>query len=181
MKKFPLDDTVHSPFGVSKTSADLMVQEFGKYFKLKSAIFRCGCITGPNHQGAELHGFLSYLVKCVVQNKKYKIYGYKGKQVRDNIHAYDLVTMFWEFYKNPGYGEIYNAGGGRSNSISIIEAINLTSKLINQDYKNFKIMKHNRKEIIFGTFFQSLKKKYNNWKISKNLKTTIKEIIKDIT
>ena len=182
-EKFPLDDTVHSPFGVSKTSADLMVQEFGKYFKLKSATFRCGCITGPNHQGAELHGFLSYLVKCVVQNKKYKIYGYKGKQVRDNIHAYDLVTMFWEFYKNPGYGEIYNAGGGRSNSISIIEAINLTSKLINQYYKNFKIMKHNRKgdHIWYITDFSKFKKKYNNWKISKNLKTTIKEIIKDIT
>ena len=96
-------------------------------------------------------------------------FGYKGKQVRDNIHAYDLVTMFWEFYKNPGYGEIYNAGGGRSNSISIIEAINLTSKLINQDYKNFKIMKHNRKgdHIWYITDFSKFKKKYNNWKISK--------------
>ena len=160
-----------------------MVQEFGKYFKLKSATFRCGCITGPNHQGAELHGFLSYLVKCVVQNKEYKIYGYKGKQVRDNIHAYDLVKMFWEFYKKPGYGEIYNAGGGRGNSISIIEAINLISKLTNQDYKNFKIMKQKRKgdHIWYITDFSKFKKKYNNWKISKNLKTTIKEIIKDIT
>ena len=181
-EKFPLDDTIHSPFGVSKTSADLMVQEFGKYFKLKSATFRCGCITGPNHQGAELHGFLSYLVKCVVQNKKYKIYGYKGKQVRDNIHSYDLVKMFWEFYKKPGYGEIYNAGGGRNNSISIKEAINLTSKLINKDYKNFKILKQNRKgdHIWYITDFTKFKKKYRNWKITKNLVTTIKEIIKDL-
>ena len=181
-EKFPLDDTIHSPFGVSKTSADLMVQEFGKYFKLKSATFRCGCITGPNHQGAELHGFLSYLVKCVVQNKKYKIYGYKGKQVRDNIHSYDLVKMFWEFYKKPGYGEIYNAGGGRNNSISIKEAINLTSKLINKDYKNFKILKQNRKgdHIWYITDFTKFKKKYRNWKITKNLVTTIKEIIRDL-
>jgi len=181
-EKFPIDDTVHSPFGVSKTSADLMVQEFGKYFKIKSATFRCGCITGPNHQGAELHGFLSYLVNCVVKNKKYKIFGYKGKQVRDNIHSYDLVKMFWEFYKRPGYGEIYNAGGGRKNSISILEAIKLTSKLINKDYKNYQILKQNRKgdHIWYITDYSKFKRKYKNWIISKDIKATIKEIIKTI-
>ena len=177
-EEFSIDNSTHSPFGVSKTSADLMVQEYGRYFNIKSATFRCGCITGPNHQGAELHGFLSYLVKCVVNNKFYKIYGYKGKQVRDNIHSYDLVRMFWEFYKNPGYGEIYNAGGGRKNSI--LEAINLINKLTQKNYKNYKIINQNRKgdHIWYITDFSKFKKKYKKWKITKDIKATILEIIK---
>jgi CDP-paratose 2-epimerase len=177
-EKFPLDDTIHSPFGVSKTSADLMVQEFGKYFNLKSATFRCGCITGPNHQGAELHGFLSYLVNCVVKNKQYKIYGFKGKQVRDNIHSFDLVNMFWEFYKAPGYGEIYNAGGGIENSISIIEAISLIKKITKKKYNNFKIIQKPRvgDHIWYISDLKKFKKQYKKWRITKNLKTIIKEI-----
>ena len=181
-EKFTIDNSTHSPFGVSKTSADLMVQEYGRYFNIKSATFRCGCITGPNHQGAELHGFLSYLVKCVITNKFYKIYGYKGKQVRDNIHSYDLVKMFWEFYKKPGYGEIYNAGGGRKNSISILEAINLINKLTKNNYKNYKVVNKNRKgdHIWYVTDFSKFKNKYKKWKITKDIKTTILEIIKTI-
>tara|TARA_B100001167_G_C16755981_1_gene298742 strand:+ start:428 stop:1480 length:1053 start_codon:yes stop_codon:yes gene_type:complete len=179
-ENFPIDNSMHSPFGVSKASADLMVQEYGRYFKIKSATFRCGCITGPNHQGAELHGFLSYLVKCIISNKIYKIYGYSGKQVRDNIHAYDLVKMFWEFYKKPSYGEIYNAGGGRKNSISILEAINLTKKLSNKSYNKYKIINKNRKgdHIWYITDFSKFKKKYKDWGLTKDISTIIREIIK---
>jgi len=122
-ERMSIDNSLHSLFGVSKASADLMVQEYGKYFGLKTVTFRGGCLTGPQHQGAELHGFLSYLVKCVVNKVPYTIFGYKGKQVRDNIHSRDLVSAFWEFYKNPTGGEIYNIGGSRFSNISMLEAI----------------------------------------------------------
>lgn len=118
-----LDQTKHSVFGASKVAADIMVQEYGRYFNLHTVVFRGGCLTGPAHSGTVLHGFLSYLVKCIVLEKKYTIFGYKGKQVRDNIHAYDLISMFWHFYQNPRIGEVYNAGGGRYSSISMLEAI----------------------------------------------------------
>ena len=181
-ESYSIDNSTHSPFGVSKTSADLMVQEYGKYFKIKSATFRCGCITGPNHQGAELHGFLSYLVKCVIKGYPYKIYGYKGKQVRDNIHSYDLIRMFWEFYKKPGFGEIYNAGGGRKNSVSILEAIELTKKLSKSKYDNFKIVNNPRigDHIWYITDYSKFRKQYKSWHIQKNIKVTIKEIINSI-
>jgi CDP-paratose 2-epimerase len=112
-----IDQTKHSLFGVSKASADLMVQEYGKYFGMKTGIFRGGCLTGPSHAGAELHGFLSYLIKCFINEKPYTIFGYNGKQVRDNIHSYDLVTAFHEFYLNPRIGEVYNIGGSRYSNI----------------------------------------------------------------
>ena len=111
-------------FGSSKSYADLIVQEYGKNVGLKTACFRAGCITGPNHSGAKLHGFLSYLVKTVLTKKKYTIIGYKGKQVRDNIHSSDLVKCFWEFYKKPRKGEVYNTGGTRLSNCSILEALN---------------------------------------------------------
>jgi CDP-paratose 2-epimerase len=120
---FSIDDCTHSFFGVSKTYADLLVQEYGKNYGLNTVCFRAGCITGPNHSGAQLHGFLSYLVKQCIVKRKYSIIGYKGKQVRDNIHSFDLVNCFWEFYKNPKKGKIYNIGGGRFSNCSIIEAI----------------------------------------------------------
>jgi CDP-paratose 2-epimerase len=124
-----LDHTIHSVFGVSKVAADVMVQEYGKYFKLNTGVFRGGCLTGPAHSGAKLHGFLSYLAKCILEEKKYTICGYKGKQVRDNIHAHDLVNMFWHFHQNPKPGEAYNAGGGRHSNISMLEAIEKIEKL----------------------------------------------------
>ena len=117
-----IDNCLHSIFGASKVAADIMVQEYGKYFGLNTGVFRGGCLTGPNHQGAELHGFLSYLIKCMVQKKPYTIYG-TGKQVRDNIHSWDLVNLFWHFHQSPKSGEVYNIGGGRENSTSILEAI----------------------------------------------------------
>jgi CDP-paratose 2-epimerase len=118
-----IDDSLHSLFGVSKTAADLMVQEYGKYFGLKTSVFRGGCLTGPAHSGAELHGFLAYLVKCAVTGKTYTVHGYKGKQVRDNIHSRDLVEAFWQFFRNPRSGAVYNIGGSRHSNCSVLEAI----------------------------------------------------------
>ncbi len=124
-----IDNCKHSVFGASKVAADVMVQEYGRYFRMKTGIFRGGCLTGPNHSGAQLHGFLSYLMQCAINKKHYTIFGYKGKQVRDNIHSYDLVNMFWHFYKNPGIGEIYNAGGSRFSNCSMLEGIQFCEKL----------------------------------------------------
>lgn len=135
-----IDASMHSLFGVSKTSADLLVQEYGRYFKLKTASFRGGCLTGPMHSGTMLHGFLAYLIKCVFTNEKYIINGYKGKQVRDNIDSHDLVSAFYHFYKNPRCGEVYNIGGARHSNISVIEAIEkiekITGKKVNLEYKD---------------------------------------------
>jgi CDP-paratose 2-epimerase len=123
-----VDQTKHSLFGVSKLSADAMVQEYGRYFGMNTVCFRGGCLTGPGHAGAMLHGFLSYLVKCAASGTEYTILGYKGKQVRDNIHAYDLVNMFWHYYQEPRPGEVYNAGGGRHSNCSVLEAIDLVEQ-----------------------------------------------------
>lgn len=125
-----IDDTLHSVFGASKVAADIMVQEYGKYFHLQTGVFRGGCLTGPAHSGAKLHGFLAYLVKCVKERITYSIIGYKGKQVRDNIHSYDLITSFYEFYKKPRSGEVYNMGGSRYSNISILEAIKKIEKIL---------------------------------------------------
>jgi CDP-paratose 2-epimerase len=124
-----IDHSKHSLFGASKVAADILVQEYGRYFGIKTGIFRGGCLTGPNHSGAKLHGFLSYLVKCSITGDHYTIFGYKGKQVRDNIHSYDLVNMFWHFYQNPRCGEVYNAGGGRHSNCSMLEAISISEEL----------------------------------------------------
>ena len=123
-----IDNCTHSFFGVSKSYADLLCKNTEKISGLKTVCFRAGCITGPNHSGAKLHGFLAYLSKNFVKKKEYSIIGYKGKQVRDNIHSYDLVRCFWEFYKKPKKGEVYNVGGGRYSNCSIIEALNIIEK-----------------------------------------------------
>jgi CDP-paratose 2-epimerase len=124
-----IDQSTHSLFGVSKVAADLMVQEYGRYFGMKTGVFRGGCLTGPGHAGAELHGFLSYLMRCTLMHKPYKVFGYAGKQVRDNIHSLDLVQAFWEYFLNPRKGEVYNIGGGRSVHCSMLEAISLCEEL----------------------------------------------------
>jgi CDP-paratose 2-epimerase len=124
-----LDHTLHSLFGVSKTAADLLVQEFGRYFGVKTGVFRCGCLTGPDHAGARLHGFLAYLVKCAVTCEPYAVLGYKGKQVRDNIHARDLVEAFWHFFQDPRVGEVYNIGGSRHSNCSMLEAIRIAESM----------------------------------------------------
>jgi CDP-paratose 2-epimerase len=127
-----IDDCKHSLFGASKVAADIMVQEYGKYFGLKTGVFRGGCLTGPSHSGAKLHGFLSYLMRCCITGAPYVICGYKGKQVRDNIHAHDLINAFYQFYLNPRCGEVYNIGGGRDSNISMIEAIRRCEELSGQ-------------------------------------------------
>ncbi len=126
-----LDQTTHSIFGVSKCSADLMVQEYGRYFGLHTVVFRGGCLTGPNHSAAKLHGFLAYLIKCIRERIPYTIIGYKGKQVRDNIHSHDLINAFMEVYKKPKQGEVYNIGGSRYSNVSILEAIQLVESILN--------------------------------------------------
>src|SRR6202451_4042964 len=133
-----IDRTLHSLFGASKAAADLVAQEYGRYFGMKVGVFRGGCLTGPSHSGVELHGFLSYLVKVALREKPYTVYGYKGKQVRDNIHSFDVVRAFEEFARNPRPGEVYNLGGGRANSVSMLEAIarieSLTGRKISWTY-----------------------------------------------
>ncbi len=137
-ERMSLDHTTHSLFGASKVAADVLVQEYGRYFDMKTVSFRGGCLTGANHSGAQLHGFLSYLMKCNVTGREYTIFGYKGKQVRDNIDSYDLVNMFWHYYRNPRPGEVYNAGGSRFSNCSILEAIqmceNITGKKMRYQY-----------------------------------------------
>ena len=124
-----LDRTKHSLFGVSKLAADAMVQEYGRYFGMKTVCFRGGCLTGPGHSGTMLHGFLSYLVRCAVTGRRYTVFGYKGKQVRDNIHSFDLITMFWHYVQNPRSAEVYNVGGGRHSHCSMLEAIALCERV----------------------------------------------------
>ena len=139
-----IDRSMHSIFGASKVAADVMVQEYGRYFGLLTGVFRGGCLTGPRHAGTELHGFLSYLVKCAMTGEPYKVYGYKGKQVRDNIHSLDLIRAFHEFYKTPRTGEVYNIGGGLFSNCSIREAISLTEKISGRKM-NWSLVESNRK------------------------------------
>ncbi len=174
-----IDNCTHSFFGASKSYADLIVQEYGKNSGLKTACFRAGCITGPNHSGAKLHGFLSYLVKASLKKKKYDLIGYKGKQVRDNIHSQDLVSCFWEFYRKPRSGEIYNIGGGRYSNCSIMEALNLVEKIAKIRIKK-KLIKTNRigDHIWYVSNLKKFKKHYPNWRQIYSTKKIINELIK---
>jgi CDP-paratose 2-epimerase len=176
-ENFRIDQTKHSLFGASKVSADISVQEYGRYFNMPTAILRGGCLTGPSHSGVELHGFLSYLIKCNLEEKKYTIFGYKGKQVRDNIHSYDVARFIEEFIKEPRVAEVYNIGGGKENTCSIIEAFSLieefSSKKMIFDYSETnRIGDH----ICYYSDLTKMKMHYPNWTISKSLKETIEEI-----
>jgi len=173
-----IDQSTHSLFGVSKSYADLLTQEYGRNIGLKTGIFRLGCISGGSHSGAELHGFLSYLVRANLKKIPYTIYGYKGKQVRDNIHALDLIKCFWEFYKKPRNGEVYNIGGGRDNSCSVLEAMNIIEKKTKIKF-TFKINQKNRvgDHVWYISDNKKFKKNYKNWKVRINLSTIIDDII----
>jgi len=174
-----LDQSTHSIFGSSKVSADILVQEYGRYFNLNTVVFRGGCLTGEDHSGAELHGFLSYLVKTHINKKNYSIFGYKGKQVRDNIHSYDVVTAFNEFIKKPKKGGlVYNLGGGRNNSCSILEAINIIENMSGIKSK-YKILRLNRigDHIWWITDNSKFKKDYPKWKIKYSLKKSLEQMI----
>lgn len=173
-----IDASKHSIFGASKTAADIMVQEYGKYFGMKTGVFRGGCLTGPAHSGAELHGFLAYLVLCAVGQKPYTIFGYKGKQVRDNIHSKDLIKAFWEFYQLPRPGEVYNIGGGRFANISLLEAIK-TIEEISGDKLQYTISNEARSgdHIWYVSDVRKFQQHYPNWSYEYDMKKTLAEMI----
>lgn len=175
---FSIDNCIHSFFGVSKTYADLIVQEYGRNVGLKTVSFRGGCITGPNHSGAKLHGFLSYLIKSCMLEKKYTLIGYNGKQVRDNLHSNDLINCFWEYYKKPSRGEIYNIGGGRYSNCSILEALNLVEQKCNIKIKT-KIIKSPRMgdHIWYISDTAKFRSHYPKWKQKYNTEKIIEELI----
>jgi len=173
-----IDRTLHSLFGASKAAADLVAQEYGRYFKMKVGIFRGGCLTGPSHSGVELHGFLSYLVKVTLSGGTYSIFGYKGKQVRDNIHSYDVVRAIEEFAANPRPGEVYNLGGGRENSISMLEAIERIEQMTGRKL-DWRYVEEARKgdHICYISNLGKFKKDYPGWKITRGLDAILEEII----
>jgi len=172
-----IDNSKHSLFGASKVAADILCQEYGKYFDMKTGIFRGGCLTGPAHSGTELHGFLSYLMKCALTGKEYHIYGYKGKQVRDNIHSIDLVNAFYHFYQNPRHSEVYNIGGGRFSNCSIKEAIALCEEITG---KKMKITCNEQNRIGDHIWYISNLKKfqthYPQWRLTKDVPAILREI-----
>jgi len=172
-----IDNSKHSIFGASKVAADILTQEYGKYFGLKTGTFRGGCLTGPNHSGAQLHGFLAYLMKCAITGDDYTIFGYKGKQVRDNIHSFDLVNMFWHFYQDPKAGSVYNAGGGRFSNCSMIEAINLCEKISGKKM-NYQYAETNRigDHIWYISDVSKFQSDYPLWNYSYNLENTLIEM-----
>lgn len=173
-----VDNTLHSVFGASKVAADIMAQEYGKYYGLNVGIFRGGCLTGPMHQAVELHGFLSYIVKCAVQDREYTIYGYKGKQVRDQIHSYDVVTAMDAFVTNPRAGEVYNIGGGRQNSASILEVIDILKRNHGLSLKTKYVdqpRKGDHKWYISDT--SKFQKHYPTWKLTRFLPKIIDELV----
>jgi CDP-paratose 2-epimerase len=177
-----IDQCKHSIFGASKVAADVLVQEYGRYFGIKTGIFRGGCLTGPNHAGAELHGFLSYLMRCAITKKHYTVFGYQGKQVRDNIHSLDLITMFDAYYENPRVGEVYNAGGGRFSNCSMLEAIKM-SELITGNSFNFSYSEQNRigDHIWYISDTNKFKNHFPNWQQKFGIEAILNQIFKAYT
>lgn len=172
-----IDNSKHSLFGASKVAADIMVQEYGKYFGLKTGIFRGGCLTGPAHSGTRLHGFLAYLAKCIVTGKKYMIYGYKGKQVRDNIHSYDLVNAFYNFYNKPRSGEVYNMGGSRHSNVSMLEAIEKIEKITGKKAKyEYKDENRSGDHIWYISDVSKFKSHYPDWEYKYDIDKILEEI-----
>jgi CDP-paratose 2-epimerase len=174
---FRIDQSKHSLFGASKVASDVMVQEYGRYFGLKTCCLRGGCLTGPNHSGVELHGFLSYLVKSNLEERTYKIYGYKGKQVRDNIHSYDVTRFIEEFINNPRCGEVYNLGGGKNNTCSILEAFDIVAALSGKPMQ-YEYVDKNREgdHICYYSDLRKMQQHYPEWSITKSLTDIFTEI-----
>ena len=174
---FTIDQSKHSLFGASKVAADICVQEYGRYFDMPTCALRGGCLTGPSHSGVELHGFLSYLVKCNLEEKEYTIFGYKGKQVRDNIHSYDVARFIEEFIKAPRVAEVYNLGGGKNNTTSILEAFETIAGISGKPMK-YKYDEQNRSgdHICYYSDMRKMKAHYPDWDITKDLQTTFEEI-----
>jgi CDP-paratose 2-epimerase len=168
---------MHSLFGVSKAAADLMVQEYGRYFDMPTVCFRCGCLTGPNHAGAKLHGFLSYLMRCTVTGDAYTIYGYGGKQVRDNIHSADLVRAFSEFHARPECAAVYNLGGGRQSNVSMLEAIEICERIAGRklDYELIDQARMGDHRWWVGDL-SGFKARYPSWDLEYGIETVLQEI-----
>jgi CDP-paratose 2-epimerase len=176
-ESFSIDQSKHSLFGASKVAADVLVQEYGRYFGMKTCALRGGCLTGPNHSGVELHGFLSYLIKCNAEGKLYRVYGYKGKQVRDNIHSLDVARFIHAFWESPRVGEVYNLGGGRENSCSILEAFGRIASLSGKK-SNYEYVGENRSgdHICYISNLSKMRSHYPAWDISKSLDDIFFEI-----
>jgi len=177
-----IDHSKHSLFGASKLAADVLSQEYGKYFGMNVGIFRGGCLTGPNHSGTQLHGFLSYLMKCAITGDHYSVFGYKGKQVRDNIHSYDLVNMFYHFYQNPRQGEVYNAGGSRHSNCSMKEAIALCEAIVGKKM-NYSYEENNRigDHIWYISDVSKFKSHYPKWDYKFDLNDILSQIYQQQT
>lgn len=174
---FRIDQSKHSLFGASKVAADVMVQEYGRYFGMPTCCLRGGCLTGPNHSGVELHGFLSFLIKCNLEGRKYRVFGYKGKQVRDNIHSHDVVAFMRRYVAAPRAGEVYNLGGGRANSVSILEAFDLIAGISGQAMKYEHVDQHRQGDhLCYISNLDKLQAHYPGWGITKDLRTTFQEI-----
>jgi CDP-paratose 2-epimerase len=174
---FRIDQCKHSLFGASKVAADVMVQEYGRYFGMATCCLRGGCLTGPNHSGVELHGFLSYLIRCNLEEKHYTVYGYKGKQVRDNIHSLDVARFIHAFVESPRQGEVYNLGGGRENSVSILEAFQKIASISGKPMQYTYVNKNREGDhICYISDLTKIKSHYPQWSITKDLDTTFEEI-----
>ena len=172
-----IDNCMHSLFGASKVAADVLVQEYGKYFNLKTCVFRGGCLTGPAHSGTMLHGFLSYLMRCCISGKQYFIYGYQGKQVRDNIHSFDLVNAFYHYFLNPRCGEVYNIGGGRSSNCSMLEAIELAQDISGKKMQ-YEYIQENRMgdHIWWISNLDKFKSHFPKWDLTFDVNDILEEI-----
>jgi CDP-paratose 2-epimerase len=177
-EELSIDQSKHSVFGASKVAADVMAQEYGRYFGMPTCCLRGGCLTGPNHSGVELHGFLSYLVRCNIEEREYKIFGYKGKQVRDNIHSEDVARMIMAFCENPRCGEVYNLGGGRDNSCSILEAFALAEEFTGKRQR-YSYVEQNRigDHICYYSDLRKLQNHFPGWGITRSLRDTVREIV----
>ena len=177
-ESFSIDQSKHSLFGASKVAADVMVQEYGRYFNMPTCCLRGGCLTGPNHSGVELHGFLSYLVKCNLDGTEYRVFGYKGKQVRDNIHSQDVAAFIHAFFKAPRVAEVYNLGGGKGNSCSILEAFDRAGK-ISGKAQNYTYVDENRvgDHICYYSDLRKMRAHYPEWDITKSLDDILTEIV----
>jgi CDP-paratose 2-epimerase len=177
-ESFTIDQSKHSLFGASKVAADIMVQEYGRYFGMPTCCLRGGCLTGPNHSGVELHGFLSYLVKCNLEGKEYKVFGYKGKQVRDNIHSLDVALFMAAFIGAPRCGEVYNIGGGRNNSTSILEAFATVEKFTgNKQIHTYVDQNRIGDHICYISDLSKMRSHYPIWDITQSLEDTIRQIV----
>jgi CDP-paratose 2-epimerase len=174
---FSIDQSKHSLFGASKVASDVMVQEYGRYFGMPTCCLRGGCLTGPNHAGVELHGFLSYLIRCNVEEKEYNIFGYKGKQVRDNIHSEDVANLMYEFYRNPRCGETYNLGGGKGNACSILESFQMVERVTGKKQRHSYVDRNRVGDhICYYSDLTKIKSHFPKWSVTKSLPAIVEEI-----